>query len=72
MPLDSDFVTHIVEVFSRINLHNGQDAYENFEQISGLVKLTNFKVNLKKQDTELMADSRVVTNQQALEMIARA
>lgn len=33
-----DLYTHLTEVFNRIMLHNQQDAYLKFEEISHLIK----------------------------------
>jgi transcriptional regulatory protein LevR len=33
-----DLYTHLTEVFNRIMLHNPQDAYHKFEEISHLIK----------------------------------
>ena len=43
-PLKTDFYTHLIEVFNRIQLHNFHDGYDKFEEISALVKQTNFKI----------------------------
>lgn len=37
-PIQSDLYTHLTEVFNRIMLHHPLDAYDKFEEISGLVK----------------------------------
>ena len=44
MPVKSDIQDHLIELFSRIMLHNPQNAYEKFEEISALVKKTNFEI----------------------------
>lgn len=43
-PLKSNFYSHLIEVFNRIQLHNADDGYEKFEEISALVKKTNFEI----------------------------
>ena len=49
-PIKADLYTHLTEVFNRIMLHHPADAYDKFEEISGLVKYTNFKI--KDPDTD--------------------
>ena len=44
MKTNNNMYSHLMETFSRINLHNQTDAWENFEEISGLVKRSNFQV----------------------------
>jgi len=44
-PIKADLYTHLTEVFNRIMLHHPNDAFEKFEEISGLVKQTNFKIS---------------------------
>lgn len=44
MPISTDLYSHLTEVFNRIMLHHQDDGYEKFEEISALVKQTNFKI----------------------------
>ena len=48
-----DLYTHLTEVFNRILLHHSDDAYDKFEEISALVKMTNLKFKDPKFDHEL-------------------
>ena len=48
-----DLYTHLTEVFNRILLHHSGDAFEKFEEISGLVK----QKDLKFRDVQI--DSQV-------------
>ena len=50
-----DLYTHLTEVFNRILLHHADDAYDKFEEISALVKMTELRVKDPKLDTELNA-----------------
>jgi len=50
MPVKSDIKEHLIELFSRIMLHNPEDAYEKFEEISAIVKETNFKIKDPSKD----------------------
>ncbi len=50
MPVKSDIQDHLIELFSRIMLHNPQNAYEKFEEISAIVKETNFKIKDPSKD----------------------
>ena len=50
MPVKSDIQQHLIELFSRIMLHNPKDAYEKFEEISAIVKETNFKIKDPSKD----------------------
>jgi radial spoke head protein 4/6 len=43
-PIKADLYSHLTEVFNRIMLHHPHDAYDKFEEISALVKFTNFKI----------------------------
>ena len=52
-----DLYTHLTEVFNRILLHQGDDAYDKFEEISGLVKQTDLKFKDPKNAAELNAGS---------------
>lgn len=67
MPIQQDLYSHLTEVFNRIMLHHPHDAYEKFEEISALVKKTNFKIADPKEDHEvnqlLGADSNAVALQ---------
>ena len=44
MPVKSDIQNHLIELFTRIMLHSPKNAYDKFEEISALVKETNFKI----------------------------
>ena len=55
MPIKSDLYSHLNEVFNRICLHHPDDAYDKFEEISALVKQTNFKIQDPKQDWDFNA-----------------
>ena len=44
MPVKSDIQDHLIELFTRIMLHNPKNAYDKFEEISALVKETNYKI----------------------------
>ncbi len=50
MPVKSDIQDHLIELFSRIMLHNPKNAYEKFEEISAIVKETNFKIKDPSKD----------------------
>lgn len=48
-----DLYTHLTEVFNRIVMHHPYDAFEKFEEISHLIKLTHLKIKDPKQDDEV-------------------
>jgi hypothetical protein len=52
-PIKADLYSHLTEVFNRIMLHHPNDAYDKFEDISALVKRTNFKISDPKFDVEV-------------------
>ena len=53
-------------------LHHPNDAYDKFEEISALVKRTNFKIKDPQYDYEVNDNAQVISNRQALEMIEKA
>lgn len=67
LPIKSDLYTHLTEVFNRIMLHHPHSAYDNFEQISRIVKETNFKISAMKTDDEVnsMAHQTSITQAEA-------
>ena len=52
-PIKADLYTHLTEVFNRIMLHHPDDAYDKLEEISGLVKKTNFKIKEPSDEHEI-------------------
>ena len=50
MPLKSDIQDHLIELFTRIMLHSPKNAYDKFEEISALVKETNYKIKDPSKD----------------------
>ena len=74
--ISADLYSHLTEVFSRIMQYHPYDAYEKFEEISILVKQTNFSCKDPKTDHELnglISDSfGKITNREALDAIKRA
>lgn len=48
-----DLYAHLTEVFNRIMLHNQQDAYQKFEEISHLIKQTHLKITDPLYDHEV-------------------
>ena len=58
-----DLYSHLTEVFNRILLHHADNAYDQFEEISALVKQTDLKFKDPKNDFELNAGcaARTVT-----------
>lgn len=48
-----DLYTHLTEVFNRVLVHNSDDAYDKFEEISALVKQTDLKFKDPKNDSDL-------------------
>ena len=59
-PIKADLYTHLTEVFNRIMLHHPTDAYEKFEEISGLVKHTNFKIQDPDHDFDVNGKAGVI------------
>jgi hypothetical protein len=68
-PIKADLYSHLTEVFNRIMLHHPNDAYDKFEDISALVKRTNFKISDPKFDVEVNDQAAVISNREALEFI---
>lgn len=68
-PIKSDLYTHLTEVFNRIMLHHPDQAYDKFEEISGIVKQTNFKIQDPLGDKEINKKSGVIKNKHFLEQI---
>ena len=68
--------SHLTEVFSRIIQYHHYDAFEKFEEISILVKQTNFTVKDPVRDVELSnkisKNYGQITNSQAIKAIERA
>ena len=71
MPIKADLYSHLTEVFNRIMLHNPENGYENFEEISALVKQTNFKIQDPALDTDVNAKAGVVSNKEMFEQIEK-
>lgn len=71
-PIKADLYSHLTEVFNRIMLHHPHDAYDKFEEISGLVKQTNFTIKDPKFDCEVNDEAAVIKNQVALDLILKA
>ena len=65
-----DLYTHLTEVFNRILLHHSGDAYDKFEEISGLVKQKDLKfhdVQLDSQVNAAVAEQAKTERQQWIE-----
>ena len=60
-----DLYSHLTEVFNRILLHHSEDAYDKFEEISGLIK----QKDLKFKDVQL--DCKVNASVDAKKICAR-
>ena len=71
MPIKADLYSHLTEVFNRIMLHNPENGYEKFEEISALVKQTNFKIKDPAPDSEVNAKAGVISNKEMLEQIEK-
>ena len=52
-----DLYPHLTEVFNRILMHNSDEAFDKFEEISALVKQTDLKFKDPKMDTEVNAEN---------------
>jgi len=69
-----DLYSHLTEVFNRIIQYHPYDAFDRFEEISTLVKETNFKIADPKFDYEINGNANAqarLTNSQATAMIER-
>ena len=53
--IPQDLYSHLTEVFNRILLHHSEDAYDKFEEISGMVKQKDLKFKDVKMDYEVNA-----------------
>jgi len=42
--IQTDLYTHLTEVFNRIMMHHPYDAFDKFEEISHLIKMTHLKI----------------------------
>ena len=69
MPVSTSLYEHLTELFNRLSLHHQAEAWENFEQISGLVKRSQFVVNKTQNEQDVKNKIGVVTNAQALDFI---
>jgi hypothetical protein len=52
-------------------LHHPADAYDKFEEISGLVKHTNFKIQDPDHDFDVNGKAGVIQNKDTLELIQK-
>lgn len=71
MPIKTDLYAHLTEVFNRIMLHNPEDGYEKFEEISALVKQTNFRIGDPKPDFEVNAQAGVIQNKEMMDLLQK-
>lgn len=71
MPIRADLYSHLTEVFNRIMLHHPEDGYEKFEEISALVKQTNFKIKDPANDFEVNQAAGVVSNKEMMDMLEK-
>jgi len=53
-------------------LHHPNDAFDKFEEISGLVKKTNFKIKDPNNDYEVNTKAGEVSNRKMLEFLDKA
>lgn len=70
-PIKADLYTHLTEVFNRIMLHHPADAYDKFEEISGLVKHNNFKIKDPDHDYDVNGKAGVIQNKEMLDFIEK-
>jgi len=54
-----DLYTHLTEVFNRVLLSQADEAFDKFEEISGLVKQTDLKFQDPKHDHQLNGGAAV-------------
>ena len=69
-----DLYSHLTEVFNRIIQYHPYDAFDRFEEISTLVKETNFKIADPKFDYEVNGNAnyqKTLTNSAAVVLIDR-
>ena len=52
-PVNKDLYSHLNEVFNRIIKYHPYDAFDQFEEISHLVKQTTFNITDPKYDYEV-------------------
>lgn len=71
MPIKTDLYSHLIEVFNRIMLHHPEDGYEKFEEISALVKQTNFKIKDPANDFDVNNAAGVVENKEMLDLLEK-
>ena len=71
MPIKADLYSHLTEVFNRIMLHQPNDGYDKFEEISALVKQTNFKIQDPQNDYEVNTSAGVIQNKEMLVLIEK-
>lgn len=70
-PIRADLYQHLTEVFNRIMLHHPHDAYDKFEEISGLVKHNNFKIRDPDHDFDVNTKAGVIQNKETLDLIEK-
>ena len=66
----ADLYSHITDVMSRILQYHSNDAYDKFEDISNMVKLSNLR-NIDPKDDSEINDKSKVSNQEMLDMIKK-
>jgi len=71
MPIKTDLYTHLTEVFNRIMLHHPEDGFEKFEEISSLVKQTNFKIQDPSNDYEVNTAAGVIQNKDMMDLLEK-
>ena len=52
-------------------MHHKEDGYDSFEDISAMVKETNFKIKDPEPDTAINEKAKQITNKEALEFIEK-
>ena len=71
MPIKTDLYSHLNEVFNRIMLHHQTEGYDKFEEISALVKQTNFKIKDPQNDYDVNTVAGVVQNKELLDLLEK-
>lgn len=71
MPIKADLYSHLTEVFNRIMLHHPDDGFEKFEEISALVKQTNFKIQDPQNDFDVNNAAGVIQNKEMMDFMEK-
>ena len=71
LPIKQNMYTHLTELVSRIVLNNQSDGFENFEEISALIKRHSVSVKDPNKDSDVNAAANEISGRDALNLLSR-